>query len=142
MNTSSKLTSQTWIDINFVWHLVLILFGALVLGALQYHYWYGESGAIALNKLKQELARQQKMNDEQQRLNTVLMADIDDLKSKGENIEEHARLNLGFIKSGESFVQLSTATPAQSVNQNIIGTDNTPATETVVEVDDEADARP
>lgn len=124
-------THKTVISPNFLGHLLLIMFGLGVFVALQYHYWYGEFGHHEVVKLKKEVATQQRINTEQARSNAVLMADIADLKSGLGAVEEHARLNLGFIKKGETFVQLSTATTAYSTHQSTIGTDSTPATEPV-----------
>lgn len=107
------------------------MIGAVALVALQYHYWYGESGYHELAELKKEVAKQQKINAEQGRLNTVLMADIADLKSGYGAVEEHARLNLGFIKSGETFVQQSTASQVYADEDMAVGADSTPATEPI-----------
>lgn len=136
--TALNTPRKSFISLNFLGYLGLILFGFAALGGLQYHYWYGESGYHELANLKKEVAKQQKVNAEQERLNTVLMADIADLKSGLGAVEEHARLNFGFIKKSETFVQVATTTPSTpDETQIIIGTDATPATETVVEVFDE-----
>lgn len=66
---------------HFLGYFILMMIGAITLGALQYHYWYGDLGYYELAKLKAEVAKQQKANAEQERLNTVLTADIADLKS-------------------------------------------------------------
>lgn len=116
---------------HFLGYFILMMIGAITLGALQYHYWYGDLGYYELAKLKAEVAKQQKTNAEQERLNTVLTADIADLKSGFGAIEEHARLNLGFIKQGETFVQLSTASQTYLDNETAVGVDSTPAVEPV-----------
>lgn len=59
---------------------------------------------------------QQYINGEQQKANQVLLADVDDLKNGLEAVEEHARSDLGLIKSGETFVQMSTASSVYSGN--------------------------
>ena len=84
---------------------------ALVLLALAliYQYWYGENGRNNVTLLKQELQAQQALNDAQLAKNARLLADVQDLKSGLTATEEHARADLGLIKSGETFVQLSTA---------------------------------
>lgn len=94
---------------SYVRQIMMIMFATLVLLALQYQYWFGENGNHALNKLKKQVAEQQYLNVEQQKANHVLLADVKDLKSGLEAVEEHARADLGLIKSGETFVQMSTA---------------------------------
>lgn len=116
---------------NLLGYLVLMVMGVVGLGALQYHYWYGESGYHELAKLEKEVSKQQKINAEQERLNAALMADIADLKSGFGAIEEHARLNLGFIKRGETFVQLSTAAQTYANEETDASTDKTPATDPI-----------
>ncbi|MDH2272854.1 septum formation initiator family protein [Moraxella porci] len=76
---------------------------------MQYQYWYGEYGHANLAEVKSQLAEQTRLNQEQSYKNSILLADVKDLKSGLSAIEEHARLDLGLIKRGETFVQLSNA---------------------------------
>lgn len=89
--------------------LFMIIFALLVFIALQYQYWFGTNGHGDLTQLKKQVEEQSHINDEQQKANQVLLADIDDLKNGLEAVEEHARVDLGLIKPGETFVQMSTA---------------------------------
>lgn len=115
---------------TFLGYLLLIIFGAVVLVGLQHQYWYGEFGHQALGRLNDELSRQQKINATAQAVNDTLRADIRDLKSGLSAIEEHARLDLGLIKSGETFVELSVA-PVIGDRQIPYGVDAMNATEPV-----------
>lgn len=115
---------------TFLGYLLLIIFGAVVLAGLQHQYWYGEFGYHALSELNDELAKQQKINAAQQAVNDTLRADVRDLKSGLGAIEEHARLDLGLIKSGETFVELSVA-PVIGDRQIPYGVDAMNATEPV-----------
>lgn len=81
----------------------------VVLAALQYQYWYGDYGRGSLNALEAKIQAQDVLNEKQGYANSILLADVYDLKSGAFAIEEHARLDLGLIKSGEVFVQLSNA---------------------------------
>lgn len=134
MRLLSNLNKCEWgkVSPSFLGHFTLIVFGAVALALLQYQYWYGEFGHQSLSELKQQIKQQEALNLAQQRSNAVLRADIDDLKTGLGAIEEHARMDLGFIKKGETFVQLSTAT-ADGETQSNIGTDNTPASEPIDE---------
>ncbi|AWT49405.1 cell division protein FtsB [Psychrobacter sp. YP14] len=88
---------------------MLFLIAVAVLLGLQYQYWLGKSGRAELDKLHADIQVQQQLNDQKVDENKVLLADVNDLKNGLEAVEEHARLDLGLIKPGETFVQLSTA---------------------------------
>lgn len=90
-------------------YILAILIAAVILAMMQYQYWYGEYGHANLAEVKSQLAEQTRLNQEQSYKNSILLADVKDLKSGLSAIEEHARLDLGLIKRGETFVQLSNA---------------------------------
>lgn len=90
-------------------YVVAIAFATVVLLLMQYQYWYGEYGYGNFVQVQKQLQEQSKLNEEQSYKNAILLADVKDLKSGLSAIEEHARLDLGLIKAGETFVQLSNA---------------------------------
>lgn len=90
-------------------YILAIAIAAVILAMMQYQYWYGEYGHANLAEIKSQLAEQTRLNQEQSYKNSILLADVKDLKSGLSAIEEHARLDLGLIKRGETFVQLSNA---------------------------------
>ena len=90
-------------------YILAIVIAAVILAIMQYQYWYGEYGHANLAEVKSQLAEQTRLNQEQSYKNSILLADVKDLKSGLSAIEEHARLDLGLIKRGETFVQLSNA---------------------------------
>ncbi len=94
---------------------LLVLLAVVVLILLQGRYWFGENGYTDLQELKAEINTQQRYVNDQAEVNRVLRADIHDLKSGLEAVEEHARLDLGLIKSGETFVQISTAQDGKAI---------------------------
>ena len=101
---------------TYIRQLCMIIFAVVVLLCLQYQYWFGTNGRGDLAKLNRQISEQQSINGEQQKANQVLLADVDDLKNGLEAVEEHARSDLGLIKSGETFVQMSTASSVYSGN--------------------------
>ncbi|WP_245640003.1 septum formation initiator family protein [Moraxella oblonga] len=109
---------------------LLIICGIVVLLMLQHRYWHGEFGHERLTELKKELREQERINLEQRNYNAILRADVEDLKTGLGAIEEHARLDLGLIKPGETFVQLSVAPNAYS-RQKAVGVDSKSAVEPV-----------
>lgn len=82
--------------------LLLIVFLAL----LQYRLWFGKNSVPDYLALKDEMQRQQLANEKLTQRNKLIYADIDDLKSGLEAMEERARNELGMIKQGETFFRL------------------------------------
>lgn len=103
---------------TYIRQLLMIMFATIVFLALQYQYWFGSNGHRDLRELNKQVSEQEYINSEQQKANQVLFADIKDLKNGVEAVEEHARVDLGLIKSGETFVQMSTADNVYSANTN------------------------
>lgn len=82
---------------------LLIVIALVVFAALQYSLWLGEGGVADVRRLKQSVAAQQEENKRLAERNRVLEAEVQDLKNGLEAIEEHARQDLGMIKSNETF---------------------------------------
>lgn len=80
----------------------------LLFASLQYKLWWGESGYYDRQALQQRITAYHVENNQLAERNRVLSAEVYDLKSGLEAVEEHARLDLGLIKPKETFVQLST----------------------------------
>lgn len=99
---------------TYLRQVIMIILAISILLGLQYQYWFGENGHRDTLTLQKQIQYQQQANEDQLQANKVLHADVDDLKNGLEAAEEHARLDLGLIKSGETFVQMSTAPNAYS----------------------------
>ena len=84
--------------------LALIFVAAIV--ALQYPMWLGKGGWLAVRELDRQVALQRDGNDKLRARNEALEADVRDLKSGFEAIEERARSELGMVKQDEVFFQL------------------------------------
>lgn len=110
-------------------YLCLIGLGLVVLALLQHQYWHGENGHANLVALNEQIAKQNTINTEQAYVNNLLRADVRDLKTQTSAIEEHARIDLGLIKSGETFYQLSNAPITYS--RQMIESEEVDATEPV-----------
>jgi cell division protein FtsB len=89
---------------------LLLLIAALLFGSLQYSLWFGEGGVQNVNTLKKAIAEQQAENAKLAERNRVLEAEVQDLKTGLEAVEEHSRMDLGMIKQGETFY-LVTGSP-------------------------------
>ena len=82
--------------------LVLVVLIAL----LQYPLWLGKGGWLRVWDYDRQLQTQRAANQKLEQRNAALDAEVRDLKSGYEAIEERARFELGMIKDGEIFVQV------------------------------------
>ncbi|MFN0303931.1 MAG: cell division protein FtsB [Burkholderiales bacterium] len=79
---------------------------ALLVVLVQYPLWVGKGGWLRVWELDRQLIERRARNDQLQARNDVLEAEVRDLKSGIDAIEERARFELGMIKSDEIFVLL------------------------------------
>lgn len=87
------------------WLQLSLLFIVIV---LQYRLWFGENSWQDVQRLDEEIARQQAEIDRREARNLALRARVDDLKSGLDAVEELARSNLGLVKEGEIFYVIPT----------------------------------
>ncbi|ADE15756.1 Septum formation initiator [Nitrosococcus halophilus Nc 4] len=86
---------------RFVVGLLLVLFLAL-----QYQLWVSEDGLGELRRLSRSIQQQRQENAALVERNQVLDAEVRDLKSGLDALEERARSELGMVKQGETFFQI------------------------------------
>lgn len=79
---------------------------------LQVRLWLGEGGHRAVSALQAQVDRQTRENAGLQQRNDALAAEVEDLKSGEEAIEERARSELGMIRPGETFYRVVDPVPA------------------------------
>jgi cell division protein FtsB len=89
----------------------LALIFALLIIALQYPMWLGKGGWLQVRELTRQIEAQRKVNEELKARNAALDADVRDLKTGFDAIEERARSELGMIKQDEIFFQLPQEQP-------------------------------
>lgn len=88
--------------------ILAIVFVALIV-ALQYPMWLGKGGWLMVRELDRQLGAQRETNGKLEARNLALDADVRDLKSGFEAIEERARSELGMVRGDEVFFQLQPA---------------------------------
>ena len=93
---------------NWRW-LLLVL--AVLLGLLQYRFWFGQGNSGEVMMLEAQVANQKRDNDGLQQRNDSLAAEVQDLKDGEAAIEERARSELGMIKPGEKFYRVVEDAP-------------------------------
>jgi cell division protein FtsB len=72
----------------------------------QYPLWYGKGSWLNVYEIDQQLASQRQTNQKLQNRNTVLEAEVNNLKKGLDAIEELARNELGMIQADEVFFQI------------------------------------
>ncbi len=85
------------------WLLLVLL---ILLVSLQYQLWF-RGGMNDVWELEKALAIQKAENEKLIKRNAALAAEVDDLKSGKDAIEERARSELGMVKDGEKLIQLA-----------------------------------
>ena len=88
--------------------ILALVFVALIV-ALQYPMWLGKGGWLMVRELDRQLAAQRETNGKLEARNLALDADVRDLKTGFEAIEERARSELGMVRGDEVFFQLQPA---------------------------------
>lgn len=83
---------------------IIVLLAMLVL--LQYKLWLSPDGIPQFTRLKNQISQMNTENATLQARNTQVAAEVENLKNGDEAIEEHARNDLGLVKSNEVFYQV------------------------------------
>ncbi len=78
----------------------------VVLLLLQYRLWFSHDGLPSVMHLYRSVVLQEERNSVLEERNQVLAAEVQDLKSGLDAIEERARSGLGMIKQDETFIQI------------------------------------
>jgi len=69
--------------------------------------WFGRGSVPSVSSMVTELEAQQQRNLQAQLVNDRLGAEVHDLRTGLEMVEEKARLELGMVKPNEIYVQIS-----------------------------------
>jgi cell division protein FtsB len=71
--------------------------------ALQWPLWFGDGSWRDVRELRETKERQERENEELRARNRALEAEVEDLRSGTEAVEERARRDLGMIREDEVF---------------------------------------
>lgn len=86
--------------------LVTLVLIALI-AALQYPLWFGKGSWAQVHETAARVDARREINHQFDARNRALDAEVIDLKQGSDAIEERARRDLGMIKRGEIFFQIS-----------------------------------
>jgi cell division protein FtsB len=81
---------------------------------LQYRVWLSADGVREVARLREAVAAQRTENDRLDERNRQLAAEVRDLKTGMDAIEERARSDLGMIARNETFYQVVPSHPAET----------------------------
>lgn len=84
---------------------------------MQYKLWFGDASVSDVIELKQSIKEQQAKNEQIKQRNAVLAAEVEDLKTGLEAIEERARSELGMIKKDETFIHIVEGNSKETAKQ-------------------------
>ncbi|MCO6426470.1 cell division protein FtsB [Nitrosomonas communis] len=78
----------------------------ILIALAQYPLWYGKGSWLNVFEIDQQITAQRQINQKLQNRNTVLEAEVNNLKQGLDAIEELARNELGMIRKDEVFFQI------------------------------------
>jgi cell division protein FtsB len=87
---------------------------AVTIILLQYRIWLSDDGVRQVTGLDRAVAAQRAENEQLAERNRQLAAEVRDLKTGLDALEERARSDLGMIARNETFYQVVPATPQQT----------------------------
>lgn len=85
---------------------ILVAILLVLLLVLQYDLWVGEGSLATVWHLQNAVDAQEQENLHLKERNETLAAEVKDLKTGLDAIEERARNDLGMIKEGETYIQV------------------------------------
>jgi cell division protein FtsB len=85
---------------------IVIIVLALLFTALQYHLWFGEGSWPRAQAVRAKFELQMSENEKLQQSNATMEAEVLDLKTGLDAIEERARVDLGLVRQGDVYFQI------------------------------------
>ena len=83
----------------------------VLIAAIQTPLWFGKGGWLRVWELDRQLSQAREKNEKLRARNAALDAEVRDLKTGYDAIEERARSELGMIRQDEVFYQVLDAAP-------------------------------
>lgn len=95
--------------------ILAAILGALIL-LIQYPLWLGKGGWLRAWQLENDLSKQRTRNSQFEARNAGLAAEVRDLKTGTDALEERARYELGMVRNDEVFFHIVEQNRGQSPN--------------------------
>jgi len=100
-------------------HILIAATLLIVAVALQYTFWLGDNSYKTLKETQALIEAEDATIDELQQRNLLLTAEVVDLKTVGEAMEERARMELGYVKEGEVFYRVVESDSASAYSKPV-----------------------
>lgn len=101
-------------------HFLIVAVLLLVAVTLQYTFWLGKNSFRTLKETQALIEAEDRHVEELQKRNNVVTAEIVDLKTTGEAMEERARMELGYVKEGETFYRVIETNEALEYSKVVV----------------------
>ena len=101
---------------------IVIIVLALLFTALQYQLWFGEGSWPRAQAVREKFELQMSENEKLQQSNATMEAEVLDLKTGLDAIEERARVDLGLVRQGDEYFQIiqpDKPNPVPAPNANL-----------------------
>jgi len=85
---------------------VMAVIALVLIAGLQYKLWFGEGSVQEVWQLRSQIDDKRVETQQRVERNRALFAEVNDLKSGLDAVEEIARTELGMVREGEVFFQL------------------------------------
>lgn len=100
---------------------ILFVVSLLVVAAIiQYTFWFGKNSFTTLRETQALIEAEDRHIEALRKRNNVVTAEIVDLKTKGEGLEERARMELGYVKEGEVFYRIIETDKAREYTEVVV----------------------
>ena len=96
---------------------VLAVVLVILIAAIQTPLWFGKGSWLRVWELDRQLEAQRQSNEQLRARNAALDAEVRDLKTGYDAIEERARSELGMIRQDEVFFQMIESGPAAAAQR-------------------------
>lgn len=85
--------------------IFLLVLGAITIG-LQATFWFGKNSYTTLSQTENQIQLERQHNLSLENRNDLLKAEVLDLQTGDDTMEERARMELGMVKEGEVFYRI------------------------------------
>lgn len=85
--------------------IFLLVLGAITMG-LQTTFWFGKNSYATLSQTENQIQLERQHNLSLENRNDLLKAEVLDLQTGDDTMEERARMELGMVKEGEVFYRI------------------------------------
>ncbi len=100
--------------------LIFLIVLFFIVASLQYTFWRGENSYKSLKETQALIEAEDATIEVLQQRNNLLKAEVVDLKTVGESMEERARMELGYVKEGEVFYRVVETETAKTSSNPIV----------------------